>query len=487
MGFAPAIHRYRTAIGRNGLSRPVAGAISDGLLYQQRTFFDYGCGRGQDIARLRTLGYQAGGWDPVHAPDRPRCRADVINLGYVINVIEDPIERVEALRAAWELAESVLIVAARPSWEQADAPGNPHGDGILTSKGTFQKFFGQEELRAWLAVNLQRPMVAAAPGIFYIFRNNADAEELRGRRLRQGPYPRAPRVGVLLAEAHQQELEELASFLRARGRLPETQELSSGSVLVDAFGSIRRATALVKKQLSAVELRAAEDQARGTVLVHLALAAFRGRPLLRDLPRSLQLDIRALFGSYEAARRQADELLFAVARRDRLEEAIAVMTFGKHLPDAVYLHAAGLAIAPPLMRVYEGCAAVLVGQVESANILKLSRTERKVTYLSYPSFDKEAHPPLAVSLRCDLRSFDVRLRDFRGYVNPPILHRKEAMLPSGYPGRDKFAALTRQEERAGLLSAPGIGTRDGWRKQLAGASLIVRGHRLMKDRAPTPP
>src|SRR5689334_14623554 len=114
MGSSLAIQRHRTAIGRNGLSRPVAAAISDGLLPPDRTFFDYGCGRGQDVARLRALGYQAAGWDPVHAAEWPRRAADVVNLGYVINVIENPAERVEALRTAWGLAQNLLIVAARP-------------------------------------------------------------------------------------------------------------------------------------------------------------------------------------------------------------------------------------------------------------------------------------------------------------------------------------------------------------------------------------
>jgi DNA phosphorothioation-associated putative methyltransferase len=485
MGSGPAIQRHRTAIGRSGLSRPVAAAISDGLLSLERTFFDYGCGRGQDVARLRALGYRADGWDPVHAPDRPQLTADVVNLGYVVNVIEDSAERAEALQAAWKLAQRLLVIAARPTWEQADTPGIPHGDGILTSKGTFQKFYAQEELRSWIESLIQERAVAAAPGVFYVFRDPADGEELRGRRLRQGGYQRALPTSALLAEAHRQELAELVVFLRSRGRLPDVEELSSGTVLIDTFGSIGRAASVVKKRLPAADLQIAQEQARGTVLVHLALAAFRGRPLFRDLPRSLQLDIRAHFGSYETARREADDLLFAVAKRDRLEDAIATMTFGKRLPDAVYLHAAGLAVAPPLMRVYEGCAAVLVGHVEAANMLKLSRADRKVTYLAYPSFDKEAHPPLAVSLRCDLRSLDVRLRDFQGYANTPILHRKELMVPSDYPGREKFAALTRQEERAGLLGAPGIGNRDGWHKQLAAAGLAVRGHRLVRDKRPT--
>ena len=36
----------------------------------------------------------------------------MVNLGYVVNVIEDPSERAEALRLAWKLTRQVLVVAA---------------------------------------------------------------------------------------------------------------------------------------------------------------------------------------------------------------------------------------------------------------------------------------------------------------------------------------------------------------------------------------
>ena len=64
------------------------------------TFFDYGCGRGEDIELLAAEGVTCGGWDPAYRPEAPRQEADVVNLGYVINVIEDPEERAATLRAS---------------------------------------------------------------------------------------------------------------------------------------------------------------------------------------------------------------------------------------------------------------------------------------------------------------------------------------------------------------------------------------------------
>ena len=66
-------------------------------------------------------------------------------------------------------------------------------------------------------------------------------------------------------------------------------------------------------------------------------------------------------------------------------------------------------------------------------------------------------------------------------ANPPILHRKETFLPPDHPLYDRFARLTRQEERHGLLaSAAGIGTRSAWENRLADAGFMFRGHRLVR-------
>ena len=52
----------RTAIRRTALSRPVALALDDALVHEERTFFDYGCGRGDDLLRLHKMGITVSGW-----------------------------------------------------------------------------------------------------------------------------------------------------------------------------------------------------------------------------------------------------------------------------------------------------------------------------------------------------------------------------------------------------------------------------------------
>jgi hypothetical protein len=88
------VDRHKTAMTRYDLSKPVKTLLEYGMLRAGTTFFDYGCGQGSDVRGLTSLGHRAEGWDPVHRSEIAKREADVVNLGYVLNVIEDPAERV---------------------------------------------------------------------------------------------------------------------------------------------------------------------------------------------------------------------------------------------------------------------------------------------------------------------------------------------------------------------------------------------------------
>jgi DNA phosphorothioation-associated putative methyltransferase len=143
----PEVQRHRAAIRRSDFSLPVKCVLRDSLLDPDDWVFDYGCGHGDDLRHLQGLGFHCDGWDPVHRPDVPRRPADAVNLGYVLNVIEDLQERAETLRDAWQLCRKVLVVAARISVGDGGEFGAEYGDGVLTRLGTFQKI---RELHAGL-------------------------------------------------------------------------------------------------------------------------------------------------------------------------------------------------------------------------------------------------------------------------------------------------------------------------------------------------
>jgi len=170
MSEAVEIERHRAAIFRTDLSRPVRLAIEYTILTQDTTFFDYGCGHGGDVAQVANLGYTSTGWDPYYHPDRPRIPADVVNLGYVLNVIEDQEERRQSLIQAWELTHRVLIVSAQVLINAPSKTQIAYGDGIVTCRNTFQKYYAQEELKTYIDEVINVDAVPVALGVYFVFR-----------------------------------------------------------------------------------------------------------------------------------------------------------------------------------------------------------------------------------------------------------------------------------------------------------------------------
>lgn len=484
MDTSQEIARHKTAIGRGTLSRPIKLALADGIVTEATPLFDYGCGRGDDVRILGQMGFEVAGWDPVHRPDAPREPTPVVNLGYVVNVIENASERLETLRRAWSLAERVLIVSARLAVEaEALAAAEDYADGCLTSRGTFQKFFEQDELKHWIDHALDASAVPAGPGVFYVFREeDARSSFLASRFRRHIVVPRLARP-VELFERHREMLQPLMDFIAQRGRLPTDDELPNVAGIEDIFGSVRRAFRVVERATETTEWNDIADERAAELLIFLALSRFDGRPTYSRLPRGIQLDVKSFYSTYSNACARADELLFSVGDLSIIGELCVSSPLGKVTPEALYVHESALDSLAPGLRVYEGCARAYIGRVEAANVVKLNRREPKVTYLSYPDFDSDPHPALAGSLSVHLQSFRVKTRDFTGYRNPPILHRKEVFVSEDYPLHAKFARLTRTEESKGLYEDTSrIGTREGWNAALESRGLCLRGHRVVRSK-----
>lgn len=466
---------------RRQLSRPFRLALAHELL-AGRTVFDYGCGRGDDLGVLSRLGIKAAGWDPVHRPDVSRRPADIVNLGYVVNVIEDPTERADTLRAAWALAQQCLVVSARLHLERDEAHVAAHVDGYLTRRGTFQKFYEQEELRAWIEATLATAVAAAGPGVFYVFRDEQRRQAFLASRFSRPVRTFATATRARQAEAHHDVLAPVVAFLTTRGRPPIAGELGNDDETraADAFGTLRRAARTALLITNPTDLEHAQQLRRADLLVYLALGAFAGRGRLADLDTSTRHDIKTFFPSYRDACEKADRLLFAAGRNDAIDLASRASTVGKLTPAALYVHTSTVGRLPAVLRVYEGCAQVFIGTLEDANIIKLERVDAAVSYLTYPDFDRDPHPTLAESLHVDLQALRARRHDYRSRSNPPILHRKEAFVADDYPRRATFARLTNHEERVGLYAdTTRIGTRDGWQEALKAAAVELRGHRLV--------
>ena len=152
---------------RHNLSATAKLVITQGLLKLDETHLDYGCGRASDVERLQAAGYNSTGYDPYYFKCAIAPAADVVTMGYVLNVIQDPEERRAALRQAWSLTKKRLIVSA-------NVRGNSSGgvdQGTITTLGTFTKFYNHIELKAYIESVLGFEAVKLAKDKFVVHRD----------------------------------------------------------------------------------------------------------------------------------------------------------------------------------------------------------------------------------------------------------------------------------------------------------------------------
>ncbi|MEY2977216.1 MAG: DNA phosphorothioation-associated putative methyltransferase [Prochlorotrichaceae cyanobacterium] len=482
----PTIDRHRAAIHRNALSKPVRLAREAGLLPPGTSFFDYGCGRGGDITRLAKAGCVAEGWDPYYQGDTPWMQAEVVNLGYIINVIEDPQERREALLNAWQLARRVLVVAAQVLVEDANRGWLAYGDGVITSRNTFQKYYEQEELKAYIDQVLGVDAIPIALGIYLVFRESAEAEVFRASRFRSRAT--TPRVNTKVSrfEEYRSLLQPLMDFYTERGRLPNSEEIAAQAdlqAITEQFNSIKQAFNLILKATNAAEWDGLREQRRQDWLVYLALTQFGKRPRLSELDPVTQGDLKGLFGSYKEACVAADLMLMSVGNLSLLREACQRSAVGLLYKKSLWLHCDRLEELDPLLRLYEGCGARTFGRPEGATIVRLHWKQAAITYYTPEHFDQDPHPLVRNAMKIDLKSARVYYQEYDRTENPPVLVCKDRLVSPQYPHYNKFAKLTQQEYQWGILEDTVLRERGWnlrqWQAQVRDRGACLKGHRLV--------
>lgn len=459
------------------------------LFIPNSTFFDYGCGHGGDIQRIAEKGFTSSGFDPYYRAAPPLTPADVVNLGYVINVIEDQAERRTALLNAWNLTQSLLIVAAQVLVEDRVRGLIAYEDGVITRRNTFQKNYEQEELKAYIDQVLGVDAIPAALGIYFVFRDEVQAESFRASRFRSHTRTPKVRASIRRFEEHKELLQPLMAFYTDRGRLPYPDEVDEHSYtpLREQFGTIKRAFKIVLQASDRQDWDAITERRRQDLLVYLALSHFSRRPRFRDLSLVVQNDIKALFGNYKQACTAADLMLLSLGNLEAIAQRCQESAIGQHRPNSLWVHVSALEQLDPLLRLYEGCASRTIGRPDEANMVKLHLNTPRVTYLSFPDFDTDPHPALRLSMQVSLRDLHTRYRDYDPEDNPPLLHQKEQVVMPDYPGYGKFAKLSQQERNWGLLDdVKVIGDRRGWEQCLEEHCAELRGHRVVwrKDVGP---
>ena len=475
------IDRHRAAIYRNELSRPVRLVLEAGLFTKETTFFDYGCGHGEDVKRIQELGYISAGWDPYYFLDQPLISADIVNLGYVINVIEDVKERREALLQAWELTQRILIVSAQVLIDDRQRGLVAYGDGIITTRNTFQKYYDQEELKNYIDSILNINSIPIGLGVFLVFRDIQEAETFRASCfVSRLTTPRVYRE-VRNFEDYRELLTPLMEFYTKRGRIPVKDELPEEAAIKAEFKTYHRAFNLILQATNQQEWEEIQSKRRQDLLVYLALAHFKGRPSIRKVAKEIKEDAKALLGSYKQGCLLSDLLLLEVGNLGKIADLCCNSVVGKQLKNSLAIHISALDKLPPLLRVYEGCASRVYGRLQDANIIKFYYNRPKISYLYYPEFDTVAHPILQTTMEIDLQNFAILYNDLYDNNNPPVLHRKDTLVTPDYPDYEKFYRLTCREEKLGLLEdSNSIRRLQGWLKCLKNNQVTIKEHRIIK-------
>ncbi|BAW97982.1 hypothetical protein NIES970_29450 (plasmid) [[Synechococcus] sp. NIES-970] len=474
----PKIDRHKAAIIRRQMSRPVRSLFEANVFHEGMSFFDYGCGHGEDLQFITAKGFQAQGWDPHYQPDGEKIAADVVNLGYVINVIENPAERRDALVKAWELTQKILVVSAQVLIADGGYGQIAYGDGVITSRNTFQKYYDQEELKLYIDHILGVDAVPVALGIYFVFRDESQAETFRASRFRSRATAPRIRRSVKRFEDYQVLLQPLMAFIIERGRLPKKGELREESDICTEFKTLTHAFKVIEQATDTEEWQRIAEQRKSDIQIYLALSKFAKRPQFSYLDSTLQTDIKVLFGTYKQACLLSDMMLFSLGDLQNLADIAQDSKIGICSNKALLVHISALEQLDPLLRLYEGCASRTVGRLENVTLVRFYLHEPKIAYISCDDFDKDPHPQWRMAMQISLQDLKVRYKEYDPDF-APVIQRKDRLVSQDYPLYEKFAKLSQQEEDWGLLDNwSEIQLWSGWQKVLREMGVEFKGSRL---------
>ena len=474
------ILRHRAAIRRTEPSLPLKCIIRDNLLASDIKFFDYGCGYGDDIDQVSRMGISSNGWDPAYRRQDPLIPSCVINLGYVINVIENQTERLQTLLAAWKLTKKVLVVSARIAIDGSGDGEFEYSDGIITRIQTFQKYYTQTELREYIETSLGTEAIPAAPGVFYVFKDPPLRESFSVSKFKRRAFVPRRRASEIEFDRHRDLLEALISVAADLARLPFQDEFERSNEVIAAFGSFKRAFKLIRKVTGSDPWDTIRQTRIDDLKVYLALARFPKRPPFSQLSLAIQRDIKEFFGGYKHACDSADILLFNSGKSELVDAACQRSTIGRLTSNALYVHRSAISSLDPILRVFEGCARAYLGDIEDANVIKLHRFSSKVSYLVCPKFDSHPHPPVRRTIKLSLRNLFLQCIDHSENKNPLLLDRKERMIEPDHPWHSRFARFSGQEMQHGLLEeGQDMHSVEQWQTKFQVSGLMIRGYRLL--------
>ena len=153
--------------------------------------------------------------------------------------------------------------------------------------------------------------------------------------------------------------------------------------------------------------------------------------------------------------------------------------FGKVVGEAQYFHKSALSMLTDVEKKKVLKCLELIDATTLWNVVKFDLKEpHKVSLLEYSNFSEDAFPVLLNGTNIDLCSQAIKHRAY-SLSNPPVLHRKELLLPPSAPSREKYVALTEElEELGAFINVSELGTKQRWLKRLEELGIEIVEHEI---------
>lgn len=152
---------------------------------------------------------------------------------------------------------------------------------------------------------------------------------------------------------------------------------------------------------------------------------------------------------------------------------------GKVVGEAQYLHKSAISLLTEDEKSKLSKCIELIDATTPWNVIKFDLKEpSKVSLLEYSDFSEDAFPVLLNGTNIDLSSNSIRHRAY-SLSNPPVLHRKELLLPPADPNREKYILLTEElEELGAFINISDLGTKQRWLKRLEELGIEIVEHEI---------
>src|SRR5262249_78094 len=202
--------------------------------------------------------------------------------------------------------------------------------------------------------------------------------------------------------------------------------------LIGGFGSLPRALRFTAEVKDQTLLARAREARIADLTAYLAFGQFAKRKPYKHLEAGLQRDIRSLFGNYQPPQLHPRQHLFKIADTKEIgdacipaaEQGLGFLVEGHSLQ----LHTSLIERLPVILRIYIACGAVLYGDIQTADLIKIHIGSGKLTLMKFDDFEGQPLPRMVERIKLNLRSQRIDIFEHGEPFERPYLYLKSRYI-----------------------------------------------------------